>query len=209
MNPEHISGTTARNNSLTPVRKRAEDNDKFEAARSESVSFALGHIRDPMVSLFGRVKVAGDTTDSGPIERRLLQKVLKLHGNEWVQRWTKGLPKPHAGDTIRNLIRVALFEELYGPVCPGCYGNRWVKGTKEKRGRFFVVSKWFTFGHRVDSLKPCERCTGRGVSKWTDRDRAELMGMKYSTFKSTWARRIHTIKSYMSEYTEEIERVRL
>lgn len=189
MKPEHISGTTPRKALPDPIRRRPEDNDKFQAARGDAVAFALGHIKDPMVSLFGRVKVAGDPSDSGPIERDLLYKIVCEYGNQWIPKW-KGPGKPkktHKKDTIRAVVRIALFEELYGPVCPECCGKRWQANNKDT----------------------CIRCAGRGVSRWTDIDRAEMLGMKYRAFTMTWSQRVKVVKSYINQYTEIIERVRL
>jgi hypothetical protein len=150
--------------------------------------------------------VAGDTADSGPIERAILLKVVDLHGKEWVPIWKGQGPKPdqHKKDTIRNLIRIAIFEELYGRVCPQCHGRRWVDGEVPDRGKFFLIDRWFHFAGKRKTNVECDRCKGRGISKWTDTDRAAMMGMPYKTFVNTWSSRLKKIRGYLGEYEDRI-----
>lgn len=202
MNPEHIVGTTARNRSLRPTRKGEDEQaDRFEAARSEAVAFALAHLRDPAVSLFGRVKVAGDPADSAPIERKILLRVIDDYGEEWIPRWTGKGPKPktHKQDTIRNLVRLALFEELYGHVCPECRGQRWKVRPTTTLARFWSPEDrdWVTEERPGWRQKPCKRCKGRGISTWTETDRARILGMARKTYGDTWSARLQKIRGYL------------
>ena len=193
MNPEKlVATTTPGRESMRPARKRPEDNDSFRNSSMEAVAYALARIHDPAVSLFGRIVVAGDPADSGPIERDVLQKVLRDYPG-WVPKWKAGQPKPRKGDLVRILVRMALIEEIYPNICPRCYGKRWIRVVR-----------------LADSdVVPCARCKGRGIHRWTDTDRAEMIDMNYKTYYSTWAKRMSQIKSYFGQYELDIWKVRL
>ena len=188
-----------------PKPSRGELSGHFESAPAEVVAHALSRISDPKVSLFARIKVGGDGSSSGEIERTIWLEVCNKYGRAWIK------PGKHRKDLVRAMVRVALFEQLYGPVCPDCLGTRFesepvkaqVRKYDPRAGHF---NEWV---EETTVLVPCERCRGTGRRPWTEGDRAEMLGLKYSTFCSTWRTRLEAVAVIVRRFEAEILEARL
>lgn len=153
-----------------------KEKKEFVPANMERVAFAMAHIKDPGVSLYGMAKYADQKCDLGRLERLLLVTVLSDNPN-----WTK---RAHKKDSARKMIRLAIVEEISPNICPHCYGQKTV-----------IVGK---------RLKACIPCKGTGNKIWKDVDRARLVDLDPDAYRMTWKPRLPVIQRYVREWDQKI-----
>lgn len=141
----------------------------------QDIAAALGRIQHRIASLLLRVKYAHQYDFMMELDRLIWLKVVDL----WMERgWP--YPKHKIGQEFRrDMGRMALAETIWPHTCPWCQGvgsmtiqRRRLRGRKRKQ---------------IGAVVMCDGCKGKGIRKPSDRQRAKLMGMPYTTWIHTWS----------------------
>lgn len=136
---------------------------------------ALARIQHPIAPLLLRVKYAQQTDCMETLDRKFWLKVVDI---SYEQKWK--YPKERRGkEFYRNMARMALAEAIWPHVCIACGGvgfitvkRRRLRGRKRKR---------------VGQVIPCEHCQGKGRKLPTQRQRAKLMDIPFTSWLRHWA----------------------
>src|SRR3990167_8925462 len=96
------------------------------------------------------------------LESEILYYTLNYTVKLWVQNGWK-YPKNEGKDFLRRLSKLALIDTVFPLPCKRCKGHRRIM----RREGYSIT---------------CNRCAGYGTSNLTDRERARLLDMPYSTW---------------------------
>lgn len=145
----------------------------------EDVMYALATVKHGGAELLLRVKYTHDTTFLSDLERKLLMAIADL---ESVQQRT--IPKERQGqEFLRNLGRLALFEQLSPHICMSCGGV----GKRLCTADMLKAMNKHNIAVNEGKILECTTCRGTGRKRPTEHSRAQTMTIPWETWRRTWS----------------------
>jgi hypothetical protein len=143
------------------------------------IVYALASVKHPGASLLLRVKFCGQNELIHELDRKFWIAVMTKAEQE---KWPYPI-KFRGKEFYRNLGRLALSESISTNICLECGGT----------------------GHEATEdgkIENCGPCRGSGRSVHSDRSRARLMGMSWSTWNSRWDDHYKQVQQIVDDWQE-------
>lgn len=155
----------------------------FDALQRYDVVQAVAMVKSMPAQMLIRIKYADDVSNIDTFEDQLcaaIERGMLRHVEQFAapQRW-----KSPRKDFLRDLCRLAIAEHLSPKLCWFCRGHG---GGVTPQGQHIT----------------CDRCSGSGEGRPSERKRARFLNIDESAWKHSWRARYRVIQGVLDTYEE-------